>query len=1048
MYTRGGAQRKAVRRFSLGELGHARTLLIIAAVMTAVLGSSPAGEAGGALAQRTLQRAVLPEDLSPSHLRMPPSSFAPGEARGPVEVVIELNGYSLAEEHRRQREHGLPVMSYEAGKGYVQELKASQGNVQKKLAESGVQVLGSYQIALNGIHAVVDAGKLVELAALPQVSRVHRTKTVSRNLETSVPFIFGGLTREQLGLDGTGVTIAVIDTGIDYTHVAFGGSGDVAAYAANDPTVVEPGTFPTAKVIGGIDLVGEFFDPGCDNPGEPPACSTIPTPDADPLDLEGHGTHVASTAAGLAGGEVSQGVAPGARLLAVKVFGPGSTSDAIIAAAIEFALDPNQDGDTSDRVYVMNMSLGSPFGGDSSPDAVAANAAAELGVLVVASAGNNGDIPFVTGSPASASGAISVAASNDPGILIQQAQVLGSAGADREYESVEFPFAPPLAATGPLSGPTLFVGPACDVGGSGGPNPFAPASLAGKIPLVQRGACRFDEKVLNVQEAGAIAAVMFNNAPGGEPFAGAGDPIVSIPAVMIGNADGLAIRQALLPTTTFALDPAKMAAIPDRLQGFTSRGPRFAGSVLKPDISAPGGAIRAAAAGTGGGAISLSGTSMSSPHIAGVAALLRQLHPDWSAEEIRSLMMNTTTDNLRGGVPYPLSRMGAGRVQVAVAAHTQSVVTPSSLSFGVVEDDSGDESFLRRLTVSNKSTVDKTFQLSSSFLFPNDDEGSVIITHPRTVSVDAGESKTFSFRVEVDFEALVPESSFEEYEGFLHLVETTPGGDSLRVPFHIVPIARSEAEAEEDDGAIDIQNDGVRPTDIDLFQAGVEDPKEDLFTEAPGLPDRPDDWLDIRHTGARALETPDGRVVEFAVAVHGNRSVGNLMVTTVLMDVNKDGTPDYALVAADLGLLTGAAPDGRMLVALFDLISPAGTAVPQFFIDNTPNVSWQTLPVLLADLNALAASVGGPMLDEANPDFDYLVTTADADSGATDITDVVRFNALHPEVAPQPGFLTLAPDEEVTIPLTGLPGDRQVLILFRNNVSGLAQSQLISVELE
>ncbi|MBI2872823.1 MAG: S8 family serine peptidase [Chloroflexi bacterium] len=1034
-----GRPRRLLSRVALGPI--APLALTIATLAALLLGGMPAGAAGGTGTQRSLERVTLPEGFQPTQLQRP----ATATAKGTIEVIIQLKGNSLAHEQSQRRSTGLPELRGSEQKGHVRGLKLEYETLKGKLESRGARVTRTYGITFNGVAARVDATKLKEIASLPEVEAVLPIRKVSLDLDKSVPFVLGDKTFADLGADGTGITLAIIDTGIDYTHAALGGSGNPADYAANDPAVIEPGSFPTAKVVGGTDLVGDFYDPACVAPGPPPACTNVPQPDPDPLDQAAHGTHVASIAAGMAAGSVPHGVAPAAKLLAVKVFGLGSATDADVVAGIEFALDPNQDGDISDKADVINMSLGSPFGTDFDPLTVASNAAAELGVIVVASAGNDGAIPYITGSPASASGAISVAASNDPGIAVQPLQVLASAGADGDYESIEASFTPPLATVGPVSGPAVFAGLACDVGGAGGPNPFAPGSLLGKTALVQRGVCRFDEKVQNVEEAGAIAAVVSNNVPGGAPFSMGGDPIASIPAVMVGNSDGLAVLDALLAGTTFTLDPAGAHSIPDRLQAFTSQGPRGLDSALKPDVSAPGGDVMAAAVGTGTGAVSFSGTSMAAPHVTGAAALLRQLHPDWSVEEIKALLMNTATNNSPGGEPYPVSLMGAGRVRVDVAAATESVVTPASLSFGVAQEDrAGLKVLSRRLTVANKSQERKTFQLSAGLLFAADDEGSLRFNHPSIISLAAGQSRTFDFSIVASFRNLAPEAAFEEYDGFLTLSELFAGGDVLRVPFHVVPIARAHAEGSSRAGQLEFRNSGMQSTPVDVYQLGVSDPNEDLIAEAVGLPNRPDDWFDISHTGAHAFDTPIGRVVEFAVAVHGNRSAANPMVTEVFLDVDKDGTPDYVVVAADLGLFLTGTFDGRMITALFELTTGAG--VPEFLISDERNASWQTLPFLVDDLNLLANLFGAPTLDLANPDFTYFAVTSDVDTGSFDASDSAGFNAFAPGLDTVPNFFFLAPGERTLVDVTGTAQAGQFLALFYNNVSGTPQSQVIEVK--
>ena len=221
---------------------------------------------------------------------------------------------------------------------------------------------------------------------------------------------------KSLGRFGDGVRIGVIDTGIDYRHADFGG-----------------GTFPNAKVVGGHDFAGDAYTG---------RSGSIPEPDADPLDCEGHGTHVAGTAAGygvnadgttyrgsyssvdLDALKIGPGTAPKASLYALKVFGcEGGTN--LTAQALDWALDPNGDGDFSDRLDVVNLSLGSDFGASDDPDALFVRKLVEHGVVVVAAAGNGGDFYDVAGSPGNAPEAISVANSRDSFSMLDGLEVAG-----------------------------------------------------------------------------------------------------------------------------------------------------------------------------------------------------------------------------------------------------------------------------------------------------------------------------------------------------------------------------------------------------------------------------------------------------------------------------------------------------------------------------------------------------------------------------------------------------------------------------------------------
>jgi subtilisin family serine protease len=290
----------------------------------------------------------------------------------------------------------------------------------------------------------------------------------------------------------------VFDSGIDYFHANLGGSGDPAEYAANDPNVIEPGTFPTAKVVGGYDFVGSVWPNGPE------------MPDPDPLDdgpEAGHGTHVADIIAG------KDGVAPEADLYAVKVCSSVSTSCSGIALiqGMEFAADPNGDGRFSDRVDIINMSLGSSYGQPFDDDLSAAvDNATQLGILTVASAGNSADKPYANGTPAAAETALSVAQTAVPSANLALMQILAPANITGQFPAVFQPWSAPLTSV--IEGPVQYGNGAG--GNLLGCDPFAPGSLAGKIVLVDRGACNFSLKIKNIGEAGGLIGIIGLVAPG------------------------------------------------------------------------------------------------------------------------------------------------------------------------------------------------------------------------------------------------------------------------------------------------------------------------------------------------------------------------------------------------------------------------------------------------------------------------------------------------------------------------------------------------------
>lgn len=299
----------------------------------------------------------------------------------------------------------------------------------------GAQVLYTTQLSYRGLVVSANRQHLAQLEALPGVIQTHVIQAKQRlRTRISSDIALNDALSRPVALTGRGVRIGIIDSGIDYTHLTFGGIGTAAAFDANDPTIIEPGSFPTAKVVGGYDFVGDAYDSN----GE--VGQSTPSPDPDPLDCRltnnaatlsrgGHGTHVASSAAGFGvyngatytGAydasmqgmqfDIPPGMAPQATLYAYKIFGCRGSSTFLLKA-LEQALDPNGDGDTSDHaVDVLILALGAPFGSPYEPEALAIQKAIKAGVVVVAAAGDSGDAFYSISTPGSADAAITVGAS-------------------------------------------------------------------------------------------------------------------------------------------------------------------------------------------------------------------------------------------------------------------------------------------------------------------------------------------------------------------------------------------------------------------------------------------------------------------------------------------------------------------------------------------------------------------------------------------------------------------------------------------------------------
>ena len=709
----------------------------------------------------SIAMAVLPLAASAQEVTVTADLVSPQTAD--VAVLVELEGTAAARVYAATFDAGKPNGVAQARADAVNNARAQVSRNESEhqrfsatLAQSAVKATPIYRVtkALNGLAYTVNRADIARLRALPGVKAVHVIEQEYPTLSTSVPFLgtpaaWSGVS--PLGVTGQGVRIGIIDTGVDYQHATFGGTGLLADYQANNRTVVDA-YFPSARVVGGTDFAGDAY-----------TGSNAAVPDPDPMDCNGHGTHVASTAAG--GGvkadgtpftgpydgttpfgalRVGPGVAPQALVYALRVFGcAGSTL--LTVPAIEWSVDPNNDGDLSDHLDVINMSLGSNYGSLANTSSMASDNAARMGVVVVASAGNSGDTYFIGGAPGAGQRVIATAATGDSGLpgagltINSPASIAGNVAAVANAMTTT-----PPGGTAAASGQTGDVVLALDPSDGAGPSttdgcsPLTnAAAMLGKIALVDRGACGFGIKYQNALAAGAIGVIVANNAAGVSPSTMGGAIVgpATIPAVMVTKESGDIIKAQLLSTAVNATFAAASAA--DTLASFSSRGPIGGGGIgnVKPDIAAPGISITAAQSGVtcasgacitpnatgylpGGQTLTISGTSMAAPHAAGVMALLVQRYPDRSAEEIKAIAMNTALHDI---FQYPnanrvgVDRSGAGRVdpvkalQGTVAAFNNDVAGAVSLSF--VGEVVGSLTQTKKLRVVNYGSTAQTFTL-------------------------------------------------------------------------------------------------------------------------------------------------------------------------------------------------------------------------------------------------------------------------------------------------------------------------------------------------
>ncbi len=816
-----------------------------------------------------------------------------------ITVVVELVDPSVAELFSNARGNMSPL----AQRSHAEELASLQRPVADYVVSHSGAVISQYTKVYNGLLVNVPFEQLAELRMLPNVKAIHRAPVYYPILDNSVPTIRADKVAADLGFDGTGISIGIIDTGVDYTHAALGGNGDPADYIANNPDILDFG-FPNAKVVGGYDFAGTDYEAG-----------EVPVPDEDPLDeyTFGHGTHVASTAAGLEAGDVSKGVAPGADIYALKVYGSSGGTN-LIADAIEWAMDPDGDDDLSDHLDVINISSGTTYGpaDDNDPAIAAVNNAVAAGVVVVAAAGNDGDVSYITSSPASASGAISVAGSNSG---YDSGPTVSTAARDFLYQPSSFDnwsgrytveSTAPLFYTGTITDDRL-----CDISG------FAPGAtpMLGSIALIQRGDCNFDVKVDNAEALGAVGVIVFNNEPGKTGMSG---HEVNIPACMVADVDGQALQASHgLAVTVSAEGDTSKTQTPEYIWDSSARGPRGFDSNLKPEITAPATPIYAANYKTGTGKTGFAGTSMASPHVAGAAALVVQAHPAWTPDQVKAALMNRAVD-LADLSPVP--RVGAGRVD-AYESVNRSVIAVGdaelvSLSWGVLLMGGATYTDTKTVTFSNYTASEITYNIAWYFDGESSTDG-VGFTHPASVTVPA--VGTAQVDVQLDANPAQIPSNFndadadpilEEYSGYFVFTNAGDAADKLRLPFYLLPRPYSQLtelsselimDYDADKASVELQHSGPISSKLWGYPAFMSDPNE------AGIGDEGDlrlfglDYGGLMDTNDDDI--PDTDSIIAAINVYGSWHTPQTTFVKfyLFIDVDQDGTDDYKLYNYDFG---------------------------------------------------------------------------------------------------------------------------------------------------
>ncbi len=543
-----------------------------------------------------------------------------------------------------------------------------------------------YHTVLNGVAVTLSGRDLTAVRGGPGVRSVAVTlefrplMNISRGL-IGGPDIDSDIARlPGVPSAGAGMKIGIIDTGIAKDHPFFNPGG----YQA-------PQGFPVADTAANL---------ACCTSNKVIVARAYPAPGGaqSAVDTNGHGSHVAGTAAGNASATAQvggvtisglSGIAHRASLGNYNVFpnGQASASSPEIIAAIEDAVDDSMDA--------INLSLGGPVmvPEQDDPLAQAVNAAAEAGVIPAVAAGNSGPGRFTIQSPGSASSALTAAASTNPHFVGQPVSGVHASGTVGGTVGAFSPFTSTTTSW-------VFLGSNFACGTVALPAPTAP----GQIAVITRGGCSFTTKIRNAQNAanGGYAGVIVQNNVAGDPIAMGHDgtsPFPTIPAVMIavgplaGSSGTVTISGTIAESVSATnLTPGGATANADIVAGFSSRGPVPIINTLKPDFAAPGVNVLSAWNVLSPAPVwrFLQGTSMATPHVVGAATLLKQLHPAWGVQEVKSALLTLAkrpvfNSSTGVGDTTPLDR-GGGRINLAASKDAKAAFKPASLSFGQVEE--------------------------------------------------------------------------------------------------------------------------------------------------------------------------------------------------------------------------------------------------------------------------------------------------------------------------------------------------------------------------
>lgn len=704
-----------------------------------------------------------------------------------AQIVLGLKGQTLTEiEAAKLIDQDHAMFNQDVGQVLVDENN-------KKV---DYKVNRSYKNAFNGVSLSLPANQIKNLLKSKAVKTVWSNESFSieppasdndqlkkdeANVANYTPY--DGLDRlHEEGFTGKGIKVGILDTGIDYQHPdlkdAYKGGYD---FVDNDTDPMET-TYADWKKSGKPELNRS---------------STYYTE---------HGTHVAGIIGGRGKADSEYkmlGAAPEADIYSYRVLGPygSGTTDTIIAGL---------DRAVQDGMDVLNLSLGNGLNDPLYATSIAVNNAVLSGVTTVVAAGNNGDKNYTLGSPGAAALALTVGASS---ISLDVYQYTGvQNGANYTVRQLARNYTDDLTK---LKGKTYQL---VDVGLARTSFDFNGKDLNGKIAFIKRGSNALIEKIKNAKTRGAVGVLMYNdeaNQSEGAIQSFIGESVDAVPAFSVSNSEGKAILAAIQAgnaSFTFG-DYSKVKTTSDELAGFSSRGPSRVNYDIKPEVTAPGVAIMSTVPfyvnnKTVDGTHTedykyayerLSGTSMATPYVVGVSALLLQSNKGLQPADIKSILMNTA-DKL--SKDYSVFEIGSGRVDAYEAIHsnvefqvddrttninhrndqTRRELT-GAMSFGSYGFDDQDITDGRKVILKNRSEKAKTFNVKVNFqtgLRGSLDAAlnNVTLAGPTSVNLEGNSQQVIKFNLSI------PKTAQKgTYEGYITFTNNEDPTETYQIPF-------------------------------------------------------------------------------------------------------------------------------------------------------------------------------------------------------------------------------------------------------------------------